>query len=213
MAEWVESGATLTTDDKVLVWFRENLPQDRPDRPSKFASSVRDVTALGSGTVLIFLTVSVAGYFALQGRWRTALQLLVTTSLGWFLMDTLKEHYGRTRPTVVEHRMSETSLSFPSGHAKMSAVVYLTLAALLAQRSPRRRVKVFWLSLAIVLTLLIGCSRLYLGVHYPSDVLAGWVAGAAWALFALLLARLWDYYRLRRLAKGKEAQSAERGRE
>jgi undecaprenyl-diphosphatase len=146
--------------------------------------------------VLIFLTISVAAYFALQGRFRTMAFLLVTTSLGWFLMDTLKEHYGRKRPTVVEHLMGETSLSFPSGHAKMSAVVYLTLAALLAQRSPRKRVKIFWLTLAIGLTLLIGCSRLYLGVHYPSDVLAGWLAGTAWALFAMLLARVWDSWKL-----------------
>src|SRR5687767_3926788 len=72
-AGWVEDETTQSTDEKILLWFRDNLPQDQPGRPSKFASSVRDVTALGSGTVLIFFTVSVAAYFALQGRWRTTL--------------------------------------------------------------------------------------------------------------------------------------------
>jgi undecaprenyl-diphosphatase len=202
IAESVESGSIDRMDRGVITWFQQNLPQREEGHFSRFYNAVRDITALGSAAILIFLCVSVSAYFALTGRWRTGLFLLVTTSLGWYVMDELKEHYQRQRPETA--KWEETSMSFPSGHAKMSAVVYLTLGALLAQRSPRKRVKVFWLSLAIFLTLLIGCSRVYLGVHYPSDVLAGWLAGAAWAILAFLLARVWSYRHLVWAVKHRE---------
>jgi undecaprenyl-diphosphatase len=194
IAELVREGVTNEIDERILLACRDNTPERNGIGPVWFAGAVRDITALGSVTVLLLLTISVTCCFLLQGRWQVALFLLTTVLLGWFAMDGLKPHYGRPRPRVVPQLFTkETSLSFPSGHARMSAVVYLTLGAILAQRSKKRSLKIFWIGQAVVLTLLVGASRVYLGVHNPSDVLAGWLVGSAWALFAFLLARLWRY--------------------
>ena len=191
IANWIEAGTTDRIDTELLRLCRDDTPEMNPRGSPRFVGAVRDFTALGSGTVLTLLVLTVSLFYFLQQRWRTGLFLLVTSTLGWGLMEWIKDVYARPRPTVVSHLVAESSYSFPSGHAKMSAVVYLTLGAILAQRSRRRSVKVFWISLAIVLTLCIGCTRVYLGVHHPSDVLAGWVAGTCWALFVFLIARLW----------------------
>lgn len=191
IANWIDAGATERLDTKLLLLCREDSAELKPLGSPKFVSAVRDLTALGSGTVLTVLVLITTLFYLLQGRWRTGFFLLFTSLAGWGLMETIKDIYARPRPTIVAHQMTETSYSFPSGHAKMSAVIYLTLGALLAQGSKKRSVKFFWIMVAVVFTLLIGCSRVYLGVHHPSDVLAGWLAGAAWALFAFLLARLW----------------------
>ncbi len=191
IANWIDAGTTDRIDFELLRMCRDETPEMKPRGSPKFVGAVRDFTALGSGTVLTFLVITVSLFYFLQGRWRTGLFLLVTSSLGWGLMEWLKDVYARPRPAVVSHLTPETSYSFPSGHAKMSAVIYLTLGIILAQRSRRQSVKVFWMSIAIVLTLCIGCTRVYLGVHHPSDVLAGWIAGTCWALFVFLIARLW----------------------
>lgn len=204
VAELVEHGTTRHVDDRILLWFRTAPPELAGRGPAWLPGTVRDLTALGSSVILVMLVLAVSGYFALQRRWRTSIFFLLTTSLGWLAMDALKEHFNRPRPTVVPHLAMERSTSFPSGHAKMSAVVYLTLAALLAQRARKRSVKLYWLGLGTLLTLMIGLSRLYLGVHYPSDVLAGWLAGVAWATLAFLAARLWSYRHLLWAVKRRE---------
>lgn len=191
IANWIDAGATDRIDAELLRLCRDDTPELHPRGSPSFFGAVRDFTALGSGTVLTLLVITVSMFYFLQRRWRTGLFLLVTSALGWGLMEWIKDVYARPRPTVVPHLVTETSYSFPSGHAKMSAVIYLTLGTILAQRSRRRSVKVFWLSLAIVLTLCIGSTRVYLGVHHPSDVLAGWIAGTCWALLVFLIARLW----------------------
>ncbi|MFT3878117.1 MAG: phosphatase PAP2 family protein [Gemmatales bacterium] len=193
IANWIDAGTTDRIDYELLRLCRDDTPELNPRGSPRFVGAVRDFTALGSGTVLTLLVVTVSMYYFLQSRWRTGIFLLVTSLLGWALMEWTKDTYARPRPTIVPHLVVESSYSFPSGHAKMSAVIYLTLGALLAGNSKRRSVKIFWLSLAILLTLLIGCSRVYLGVHHPSDVLAGWLAGAAWAMVAFLLARVFKY--------------------
>ncbi|HQR07175.1 MAG TPA: phosphatase PAP2 family protein, partial [Gemmatales bacterium] len=193
IANWINAGTTDRIDYELLRLCRDDTPELNPRGSQRFVGAVRDFTALGSGTVLTLLVITVSMYYFLQGRWRTGLFLLVTSLLGWGLMEWIKDTYARPRPTVVPHLVTESSYSFPSGHAKMSAVIYLTLGALLAANSKRHSVKIFWMSLALILTLLIGCSRVYLGVHHPSDILAGWLAGAAWAMFAFLLARLFKY--------------------
>lgn len=193
IANWIDAGTTDRIDFELLRLCRDDTPELNPRGSTRFVGAVRDFTALGSGTVLTLLVIAVSMYYFLQGRWRTGLFLLVTSLLGWGLMEWIKDTYARPRPKVVPHLVVESSYSFPSGHAKMSAVIYLTLGAILAANSKRRLVKIFWISLAIGLTLLIGCSRVYLGVHHPSDVLAGWLAGTAWAMFAFLLARVFKY--------------------
>ena len=107
---------------------------------------------------------------------------------GTLLSTALKMGFERPRPDLVPHGTRIYTASFPSGHAMLSAVTYLTLGALLARVQKRRRVKALLLGLAILITLLVGMSRVYLGVHWPSDVLAGWCVGAAWAALCWFVA-------------------------
>src|SRR5690606_34414750 len=122
-------------------------------------------------------------------RWREAFLVFVAVGGGQVLSSLLKLGIDRPRPDLVSHLMHVQTLSFPSGHAMMSAVTYLTLGALLAGMAPRMAIRAYVLSLAVLVTLLVGVSRIYLGVHWPSDVLAGWCAGFAWAMLCWLVAR------------------------
>jgi undecaprenyl-diphosphatase len=108
---------------------------------------------------------------------------------GAILSNLLKDFFQRPRPEIVPHLAYAANTSFPSGHSMMSAVTYLTLAALLARSQERRRIKAYFLLLAVLITFLVGVSRIYLGVHWPTDVLAGWTAGTTWALLCWLVAR------------------------
>lgn len=120
----------------------------------------------------------------------TALFVFVAVAGGQVLSSLLKFEVDRPRPDLVSHLVNETSFSFPSGHAMLSAITYLTLGSLAARFLPDRATKVFLLALAVLVTVLVGTSRVYLGVHWPSDVLAGWCAGFAWAMLCWLAARL-----------------------
>jgi undecaprenyl-diphosphatase len=114
--------------------------------------------------------------------------LIVSVGGGTVLITSLKGFFDRDRPSVVPHLTDAFFKSYPSGHSMMSSVVYLTVAVLLARTMQRRRSKVFCVGAALFLSFLIGLSRVYLGVHYPTDVLAGWAAGIAWALLCWLAA-------------------------
>jgi undecaprenyl-diphosphatase len=161
-----------------------------------------DISALGGATVVILLSMCVGGHLLLRRRWRRVVLLVVTIAGGHLLSHTLKLAYGRERPSVVPHLAEVDSASFPSGHSLSSSVIYLTIGALLAQAAARRREKIYLMGLAFALTFLIGASRVFLGVHYPSDVIAGWIAGTAWALACWMVAT-----RLRGARKGaKPAQ-------
>jgi len=108
---------------------------------------------------------------------------------GGVLSTVMKQLFGRDRPDIVSPLVAVTSPSFPSGHSMLAAIMYLTLGALLARFSARRRTKVYLIAVALFATLVVGASRVYLGVHYPSDVLAGWCAGLVWSLICWLVAR------------------------
>lgn len=150
--------------------------------PPWLREAARDVTALGSGTVLTSVVLAVAGMLLVQRHRLTAAALVAAAWSGSWAVSLLKAHVGRTRPTIVEHWAVVDHASFPSGHAASSAVIYLTLAALASQVTPGRAVRAYLLGVAILLVGAIGISRVYLGVHWPSDVLAGWSFGTLWAV-------------------------------
>ncbi|HSI39712.1 MAG TPA: phosphatase PAP2 family protein [Xanthobacteraceae bacterium] len=188
LAEEVAGGETHGFDRAVLLAFRNPADPADPLGPVWLEIAMRDITSLGSVAVLGLVTLAVIGFLVMDGRRGTALLVVVATAGGTALSSVLKLGFDRPRPDLVAHLVDVHTLSFPSGHAMLSAVTYLTLGALLARAQPRRRLKVYLLTVAVLLTVLIGLSRIYLGVHWPTDVLAGWCAGSAWALGCWLAA-------------------------
>jgi undecaprenyl-diphosphatase len=185
----VLEGDTLEFDKRMLQALRKADDPSQPIGPAWLELAAFDVTALGGPTVLGLTVFAVVGFLVLQGLYRNALFVLLASVGGWLLNDVLKEFFARPRPTVVPHLRQVMSLSFPSGHALTSAAVYLTLGALLMRVAERRVVKFYCMCVAMVATILVGVSRVYLGVHYPTDVAAGWLIGLAWALFCWLVER------------------------
>lgn len=189
LADEVLEGESMPVDRTLLLLLRS--PSDPAEMlgPPWLEDFAHDVTALGDIGVLGLIVLVATGFLACAGRRRTALFVVGATGGGALASTLLKLAFARPRPDLVPHATEVATASFPSGHAMVSAVVYLTLAALLARLVAAPRLKAYIIGVAVVLTLLIGTSRIYLGVHWPSDVLAGWAAGAAWALVCLALAR------------------------
>ena len=156
-----------------------------PIGPKWLEEMMRDFTALGSTGVLTVMVLAIAGFLAMTRKGHAALLVLVSVGGGVLISQTMKWAYARPRPDLVPHGAEVFTASFPSGHSMMSAVVYLTLGALLARTQPDRAVKAYILAMAVLLTVLVGVSRVYLGVHWPTDVLAGWALGGLWALICL----------------------------
>ncbi|MFX0540471.1 phosphatase PAP2 family protein [Roseovarius sp. S4756] len=152
--------------------------------------AMRDLTALGGVTVLTFISLSVLAYMLLLRQRSSAIFLAVAISGGLVLSNLAKYAFSRPRPDLVPHGVDAVTASFPSGHSMMAAVTYLTLAVMLARTATQVRTRVFYIAVASILTLLVGVSRVYLGVHWPSDILAGWSLGAAWAIMVWLLASI-----------------------
>ncbi len=176
--------------DRYLLLLMRN-PHDLSDPlgPPWLEEVGRDITALGGNAVLILLTLAVLIFLLMSDKSYLALVVLVATLGALGASSLLKKSIDRDRPDLVPHRTVIYTASFPSGHSMLSASTYLTLGALLAATQRRKRIKIFILLFCTFITLLVGISRVYLGVHWPSDVVAGWTAGAAWALVCWLLAR------------------------
>lgn len=183
----VQRGETQSIDRGILLAFR------RPDGSLTGSPAVqqaaRDLTALGSSLILWVLTLLSAGFLALQRKGRLALLLLVSIASGAVSDYALKGLFQRARPELVPHLVFASGASFPSGHSMMSALTYLTLGALFAHTERRTVLKIYVLAAAIFLTAMVGLTRIYLGVHWPSDVLAGWSAGVVWAVLSWLAAK------------------------
>ena len=190
IADDVHEGDTLAFDTAALLAFRDRADPSNPLGPPWLESIMRDFTALGGVAVLTTVTVLVVGFLALTRKRHAAWMVTFSVIGGIALSNLLKWAFARPRPDLVPHATVVYSQSFPSGHAMLSAVVYLTLGALLARTEADVRVKIYLLSAACVLTLIVGISRVYLGVHWPTDVLAGWAVGAGWALLCWLF-MLW----------------------
>lgn len=189
MAEVARDTEPHGFDRDILLAFRQPDDTSVPIGPPWVEDAVRDVTALGSASVLIFVTAATIVYLLMTSRRAAALFVLVAVAGGQVLSSLLKLGIDRPRPELVPHLADVYTLSFPSGHAMLSAVTYLTLGALAARVAPNRAAGVYLLALAVLATVLVGASRVYLGVHWPSDVLAGWCAGAAWAIACWLVAQ------------------------
>lgn len=187
LADEVTEGATTTIDEQLLLALRNPADPTDPLGPPWVEEAMRDFTALGGGGVLLLLTTSVVGYLIIQRRFRSALLVTLAVVGGAILSYLLKEAFGRPRPDLVPHGSHVYLTSFPSGHSMQSAATYLTLGALLARMQKRRRLRIYILTLVLLTTVLVGISRVYLGVHWPTDVLAGWTAGAVWAAFCGLV--------------------------
>ena len=184
----ISEGETDRIDRALLLVFR-NSPSD-PIGSAAVEASVMHISALGSTAVTALIVIIATLFFALAGRWRYAV-LMIACATGTVIgMTLLKGLYSRPRPTVVTPLELPEGLSFPSGHSMISAALYLTLGVLIARALPTRRLRVFAVATGAFLTMIIGVSRVYLGVHYPTDVLAGWTAGAAWALICGLVVQL-----------------------
>ena len=182
VSEDVMEGEVQALDRALLLALR--MPGDPATArgPLWLESVARDITALGSITVLGLVITAVTLFLLLASQRRLALFVLLASSGGALLTLLLKQIFSRPRPDLFMHGDVVVTASFPSGHAMISAVVYLTLGALLAKIVIRHTLKIYLMTVAVLLTGMIGLSRVYLGVHWPTDVLAGWVAGAGWAL-------------------------------
>lgn len=187
IASEVMEGDSLAFDRQVLEAMRTPGDLSDPIGPIWLEQSVRDITALGGSTILTLITVAVVGFLVLEGKPRTIGFLLLAVIGGLLLSLALKAGFDRPRPDFLPHGQEVYTASFPSGHSMNSAIVYLTLGAILARAHRARAVKIYVLTAAILITIMVGLSRLYLGVHWPTDVLAGWSAGGAWALLCWLL--------------------------
>lgn len=179
----VMEGGRPKFDETFLLALRQPGQPTVPLGPEWLPQVMKDLTALGGAAVLSLLSLSVVGFLILERKGRIALLVVASVVGGLLLAGVLKKGFQRPRPEIVPHLTHETTSSFPSGHSMLSAVTYLTLGTLLARHYRDHRLKIFFLTAAASISLMVGISRVYLGVHYPSDVLAGWCAGTAWALF------------------------------
>lgn len=184
----VQDGDPAKFDETILLALREPGHLDIPRGPTWLPQVMKDITALGGPAILTLLSLSVVGFLVLEGKGRIALLVAASVLGGLLLSVALKHGFHRPRPGIVPHLTTETTTSFPSGHSMLSAVTYLTLGTLLARHYLDHRLKIFFLAAAVSIAFLVGLSRVYLGVHYPTDVLGGWCAGVAWALCCNLIA-------------------------
>jgi undecaprenyl-diphosphatase len=189
LANAVREGDTRQFDEWVLNALRQGTDKSQLRGPRWLTWGAQDITALGSPTVLGLTVLAVTGYLVLHGLYRNGLFIFAASIGGWVLNWLLKLAFARDRPDVVPHLREVMSSSFPSGHALTSAAVYLTLGTLLMRIAEGRLAKYYCIAIAMFVTFLVGVSRVFLGVHYPSDVIAGWLIGMSWALLCWAVER------------------------
>ncbi|QDU89555.1 phosphatidylglycerophosphatase B [Pirellulimonas nuda] len=190
LAGRVARGSFDTFDRGVLLALRNADDVSDPIGPRWVEEVMRDCTAMGGMTICVLLSASVVIMLLLSGRSALAGYVGVVIVSGVALCMFLKASYDRPRPQLAPHGSHVYTKSFPSGHTMTAATVYLTLGAMLARVQRGRYAKLFILAVAVGVTLLVGLSRVYLAVHWPTDVIAGWLLGAGWALLAWCAAAL-----------------------
>ena len=193
IAEELREGELMSFDERLLRLLRAPGDPHVPIGPAWLLEAAQDITMLGGRTILVSVTLFAIGYLALERKYGAMWLVTVAVTGGGVLEVLLKQLFSRDRPDVVPHLVAVTSPSFPSGHSMLGAIMYLTLGALLARFATRRRTRIYLLAVAILATVVVGATRVYLGVHYPSDVFAGWCVGLIWALTCWLVARYLQY--------------------
>ena len=193
LAQGMGEAGRQSLDESILHWLHPGPDLAEPIGPAWLERAMTDLTSLGSVAVLVVMAMSVLGYLLFEKRLVQSSILLVALAGGLLLSETMKQVFERTRPPDAYHPMGALNASFPSGHALLATVAYLTLGAILAQAMKKRRAYVIgW---AVALAMIVGVSRIYLSFHWTSDVLAGWSLGAAWAMACWLIQR-WLVWRL-----------------
>ncbi len=188
IANEVQGGETQDFDHAVLNALRVDGDIATPKGPRWLLHVMQDISALGGVATLTLLTFLVLGFLVLQRRWRLSGVLFIAVVGATFLNVMMKRVFDRERPELGYHLVEAANASFPSGHSMLSATTYLTLGLMLAAITTRFWTKIYFLSAAVLIVVLVGLSRIYLGVHFPTDVAAGWSFGAAWALGCALAA-------------------------
>ena len=189
IADEVAEGEIREFDEWLLLLFRDSANPAAIRGPAWLQETMVEFTALGGYPVIILTLVAVLGLLLITRRYGPALFTFVSVWFGWLISHLLKQFYDRPRPDLVEHLDTVHTASFPSGHAMMSTVIYLTMAVVVAHFYRETRVRVYVLFVAVLVPALVGITRIMLGVHWPSDVLAGWSLGVAWASFLWLVMR------------------------
>ena len=196
IADAVAEGRTMKFDEWAVRALRQPHNPSVPIGPKWLAEVGRDLTALGGIAFLTLLTATIAGFLWLKRMLGAMILVLVATLGGLTVSMLLKISFDRPRPELVPHLSHIYTSSFPSGHAMLSATVFLTLGALLGRFVQPRVLKAYFLIIAVLLSILVGLSRVFMGVHYPTDVLTGWAAGLAWAILCWLVARFMQRRRI-----------------
>ncbi|GAC14617.1 phosphatase PAP2 family protein [Aliiglaciecola lipolytica] len=189
LAGFAVSGGTPEIDQYIILAFRHANDLSDPIGPKWVEEMMRDITALGGVAILASFTFFVTVFLLIENKPKLAMALVLTIASGMLVSFSLKYGITRPRPDLVPHGSYVYTASFPSGHAMLSALVYFSLAGMLSYLPVRKRVKTYFFIVAAIFTLAIGVSRVYLGVHWPTDVLAGWLMGIGWALITLLIVR------------------------
>lgn len=185
----VAVGRAEAVDRAILLGLRSSSDPADPIGPTWVEELMRDVTALGGNGFVFLLAAVVLGHLALEGQRRLAVYLIASLFGGVVLSLLLKSWIDRPRPDLVTHGQVVMTQSFPSMHSTMATVCFLTIAIVLGRSTKNLLQRSYLTGVGLTLALLVGFSRVYLGVHWPTDVIAGWVLGAGWALACFFLAR------------------------
>lgn len=184
----VNAGWTTDLDRALFLSLRDGADTGDPVGPLWFEDTAAEITALGGYPLLLLITLLVVGALLILRKGAAALFLVLALAGGSLLSSSLKQLFARPRPDLVDHLDRTFTLSFPSGHATVSMLTLLTLAAIASRFVPNLAFRVYAIVAAVLISVLIGASRVYLGVHWPSDVIAGWALGIGWACTIWLLA-------------------------
>lgn len=193
----VAGGMTVSTDRELLLMFRTAADVTNPVGPAWFEEMMAEYSALGGYAILVLSIMIVSAGLALTGRGPLAAFLIGAFASGSAVSTVLKHLIERPRPDLVEHFDRTFTASFPSGHAMISMLAFLTLAAVVVRLCATRALRIFVLVTALAVAVLVGVSRVYLGVHWPSDVAAGWCLGVSWACASWLVADHLEHNRAR----------------